>query len=220
MTKAKTNKARIAYNEIQMRNLAELDLPSQAKAMGLEWDEKAKAVRVKFLGREYLVANDGITATDGKFPTVDAKSVLAHYLASKGTGDPSPDFLPLKRLTGIASGTSGPSENLSKPLGDKFGPNYEAFGKAALEIGARHEGRSPAGAQAFLLEDLPKLPVRLEFFEADDEFEAESKVLFNSASTRFVSYECLELITMCVVVEMLLKAGLISDPEECEASFI
>jgi hypothetical protein len=206
-----------------MQNLSSLDLPSQAAAMGLNFDEGSKAVRLRFLGRDYLVKNDDIVSLDGEVTTVDTKSVLAHYLSSKGIGELAPDFLPIGRLTGIAAGASGgtsPSDSLSKPLGDKFGPDYEAFKKAALEIGARYDGLSAAGAQSFVIEDLPKLPVRLEFFEADEEFDAEIKLLFNSSANLFVSYECLELLTMCVVVAMLLKAGLISDPEDCEASFI
>jgi hypothetical protein len=191
--------------------------------MGLVYDEDEKAVKVRFLGRDYLVKNDEIASQDGEFTTVDTKSVLAHYLASKGTGELEEDYLPIGRLTGIASGASGgksPSDSLSKPLGDKFGADYEAFKKAALEIGARHIGLSAAGAQSFLIEDLPKLPARLEFFEADEEFDAEIKLLFNSSATRFVSYECLEIFIMTIVVALLLKAGLISDPEDCEASFI
>jgi hypothetical protein len=223
MSKAKTNKARIAYNAIQMESLKGLDIPAQAKAMGLSLDESGKNAKGRFLGRDYVISNEDVVSLDGGFVTVDAKSVLAHYLSSKGTGELNPDFLPIGRLTGIASGASAgtsPSDNLSKPLGDKFGSDYEAFKKAAALIGARHEGLSAAGAQSFALEDLPKLPAKLEFFEADEEFDSEIKLLFNSSANRFVSYECLELYIMCVAVAMLLAAGLISDPEDCEASFI
>ncbi|MDR1164348.1 MAG: DUF3786 domain-containing protein [Deltaproteobacteria bacterium] len=223
MSKAKTNKARIAYMEVQLQNLAKADIPAQAAALGLSLDASGKKVSLKFLGRDYLVGNDGVTAPDGKFVTVDSQSVLAHYLCSRGRGEISPDYVPISRLTGVASGASAgasPSDSLAKPLGDKFGADYEAFRAAALAVGAVHEGLSPAGAQSFLFRDLPKLPARIEFFEADEEFDAEIKTLFNKNANIFVSYECLELLTMCLVVELLLRAGLISDPEDCEASFL
>ncbi|MDR2198936.1 MAG: DUF3786 domain-containing protein [Deltaproteobacteria bacterium] len=223
MSKAKTNQARIAYSKTQLEQLAKADIALQAKAMGLRLDQAGTAAEVRFLGRNYLVDRNGVHPTDGKFVTVDTVSVLAHYLCSQGRGELSADYLPIGRLTGIASGASsggGPSDQLSKPLADKFGSDYEAFKKAALASGLRHAGLSQAGAQSFLLEDLPKVPVKVEFFEADEEFESEIKFLFNASANRFVSYECLELLTMCVVVDMLLRAGLISDPEDCEASFI
>jgi hypothetical protein len=222
MSKAKTNQSRIAYSKMQLENLSKADVPAQAKAMGLPLDESGQKAKVRLLGRGYLAGNDGVAALDGKFTTVDTISVIAHYLCSQGRVEFREDFVPIGRLTGIVSGASkgSPSDQLAKPLGDKFGPDYEAFKKAAEAAGFRHEGKSPAGAQSFILEDLPKLPVRIEFFEADDEFDSEIKLLFNASANQFVNYECLEIMTMCIVVDLLMRAGLISDPEDCEASFI
>jgi hypothetical protein len=223
MSKAKTNQSRILYSKIQLENLSQADIPAQAEAMGLKLDPGGDKAAVRFLGRDYLAGNDGVTSGDGRNVTVDTISVIAHYLCSKGRGPLSEDYLPIGRLTGIASGASGgssPSDQLAKPLGDKFGADYEAFRKAAFSSGFTHEGLSPAGAQSFVLRDLPKVPVKIEFFEADEEFDSEIKFLFNAAANTFVSYEFLELLTMCIVVDLLMRAGLISDPEDCEASFI
>ncbi|MDR2353343.1 MAG: DUF3786 domain-containing protein [Deltaproteobacteria bacterium] len=223
MSKAKTNQTRIAYCQRQLENLAKADIPAQAKALGLALDLSGQKALVKFLGRKYLISNSGIEATDNLNVTVDTQSILAHYLCSPGRGEIAEDFVSIGRLTGVASGSHGgisPSESLSKPLGDKFGADYQAFRSSALEAGAIYKGLSQAGAQSFLLEDLPKVPVKLEFFEADEEFDAEIKLLFNTNSIIFVNYECLELITMSIVVDLLLRAKLITDPEDCEASFI
>ncbi|MDR2404892.1 MAG: DUF3786 domain-containing protein [Deltaproteobacteria bacterium] len=223
MSKAKTNQARILYSNMQLENLAKADIPTQAQAMGFPLDETSTKAKARFLGRDYLIDNSGVTAEDGRFVTVDTISVLSHYLCSQGRGDISEDYLPIGRLTGIASGASAgtsPSDQLSKPLGDKFGDDYEAFKKAALSAGMRHVGLSPAGAQSFILEDLQKVPVKIDFFEADEEFDSEIKFLFNAAANQFVSYEFLEILTMCMVVDLLMRAGLISDPEDCESSFI
>jgi hypothetical protein len=223
MSKAKTNQARIAYSKTQLENLSKADIPSQAQAMGFPLDETSTKAKARFLGRDYLIDQSGVKAEDGKFVTVDTISVLSHYLCSKGRGEISNDYLPIGRLTGIASGASAgtsPSDQLSKPLADKFGADYEAFKKAALDAGLKHIGLSQAGAQSFILEDLQKVPIKIDFFEADEEFDSEIKFLYNAAANQFVSYECLELITMCTVVDLLLRAGLITDPEDCESSFI
>ncbi|MDR3153962.1 MAG: DUF3786 domain-containing protein [Deltaproteobacteria bacterium] len=223
MSKAKTNAARLAYCETQLENLAGIGVKSQAEAMGLALDETGTKAKVRFLGSDCLIGNDGVTDVARRNVTVDATSVLAHYLASKGRGEPSSEFVPIGRLTGIASGASAgtsPSDQLFKPLGDKFGSDYGAFSKAALALGARHAGLSQAGAQSFVFGDLPKLPVRADFFEADEEFDAEIKILFPSNATAFVMYEVLELYIMCLTVALLMAAGLINDPEDCQASFI
>ncbi|MDR1314407.1 MAG: DUF3786 domain-containing protein [Deltaproteobacteria bacterium] len=223
MSKAKTTEARLAYCGLQLANLEKQDVPAQAAAMGLELDETGKMAKAHFLGRDYLIGNSGVTDPSGQNVTVDTQSVLAHYLSSKGRGDVSQEFVPIGRLTGIASGASSgtsPSDQIFKPLSDKFGADYEAFKKAALELGAKHVGLSQAGAQSFLFDGLPKLPVRAEFFEADEEFDAEIRILFSSNATVFVMYEILELTIMSLVVALLMTAGLIGCPEDCQASFI
>ena len=218
MSKAKMNLGRLQYHATQMENLTKLDIAAQAKAMGLALDDSGQAV-ADFLGRRYLLSNSGISAENGQPATVDAKSVLAHYLASSGSGELNHEFVPIGRLTGINVATGSPSENLSKPLSDLFGDRYDLFAQAAPKVGGRALGLSSSGAQAWEF-GLPKVPVRIEFFEADDEFGAEIRVLFDSSANRFVSYECLELLTMCLVVDILLAAGLISDPDDCANSFL
>ncbi|MDR1546899.1 MAG: DUF3786 domain-containing protein [Deltaproteobacteria bacterium] len=218
MSKEKITRSRLAYHQAQLEGLAGLDVPAQAQALGLEVDEQGRAV-MDFLGRRLLISRQGVSSADDRPATVDAQSVAAHYLASQGRGELAGEFVPLGRLTGINVSMGSPSESLSKPLADKFGDRYELFVQAAEKTGGRHRGLSPAGGQAWDF-GLPKLPVRIEFFEADDEFPAELKLLFDSSANRFVSYECLELLTMCLVVDLLMTAGLISDPEDCANSFL
>jgi hypothetical protein len=218
MSRAKTIKARQNYHQIQLENLATIDVPAQAKALGLSCDVDGRAV-VDFLGRKLLVDRNGVVSADDRPAPLDAQSVVAHYLASQGRVELSGTFVPIGRLTGIGVTASSPSENLVKPLADKIGPRYDVFAEAAPKIGGRRLGLSQAGAQAWEF-GLPRLPVRIEFFEADEEFDAEIKLLFDSTANQYVSYECLELLTMCVVVDLLMAADLISDPDDCQNSFL
>jgi hypothetical protein len=219
MSKEKTNAARLNYRQAQIEALASLDVPAQAAALGLETAADGRAA-AEFLGRRYLIGRSGVEAAPGGAPpTVDAQSVLAHYLASRGRGEPSGEFVPMGRLTGIHGTSASPSENLAKPLSDRFGSDYGLFERAAPAVGGAYRGLSQAGARSWEF-GLPKVPMRIEFFEADEEFGAEIRLLFDSHANRFVSYECLELMTMCLVVDILLAAGLISDPEDCANSFL
>ncbi|MDR1486476.1 MAG: DUF3786 domain-containing protein [Deltaproteobacteria bacterium] len=218
MSKAKTTQSRLNYCQAQLENLKNINIAAQAQALGFALDDQNRAA-VNFLGRELLVDNQGVAGADGKSVIVDAKSVVAHLMASSGRGELMGVYVPIGRLTGISVTSGSPSEKLSKPLSDKFGDRYDLFKQAAEKIGGTYAGISSNGAQAWDF-GLPKLPVRVEFFEADDEFDAEIKLLFDQSANRFVSYECLELLTMCVVVELLMAAGLINDPEDCQSSFL
>ncbi|MDR2300494.1 MAG: DUF3786 domain-containing protein [Deltaproteobacteria bacterium] len=218
MSRAKTNKARMIYLRTQLENLAKVDIKSQAPPLGLALDSEGRAL-VNFLGRDLAVDNKAVFARDGSPVPIDAQSVVAHYLASQGRADLTGEFVPIGRLTGIGVTSGSPSESLTKPLSNLIGPQYDLFAQAAPKIGGVHKGLSQAGAQAWDF-GLPKLPARVEFFEADDEFEAEIKLLFDSTANRYVNYECLELYTMCIVVDLLMAAGLITDPDDCQNSFL
>ncbi|MDR2725871.1 MAG: DUF3786 domain-containing protein [Candidatus Adiutrix sp.] len=202
MSRTPSLQNREQYHGGQMAALAEADLPAQAPALGLAVDSQGR-VPVRFFGRDYLVSNAGISALDGAPVPLDHQSVLAHYLMSRGRGTLSGEFLPIGRLTGVVSTGASPSDNLIVPLTENFGGRYDLFAGAARRIGGRAEGRSPSGGESWLFPDLPFFPVRVVFFEADDEFPAEVKVLFDSSITTFVSYECLELMELVLVEELL-----------------
>ena len=207
MSRAKTLQNREQYYRRRMDALAGADLTVQAPALGLAADAAGR-VSVRFFNRDFLVTGQAIEPVDGRPVSLDHKSVLAHYLTSRGRGRPTGEYLPIGRLTGVVSTGGSPSDNLIAPLTEKFGGRYELFRQAALKIGGREEGRSPAGGESWLFPALPLLPVRVIFFEADEEFPAEVKVLFDASAVDFVAYEVLELMEMVLVEELLGAAGL------------
>lgn len=214
MTRTKSASNWEQYSRNQMALLAETDLAGQAPALGLAVDAEGR-VPVRFFGRDYLVSRQEIEAVDGSHVTPNHKSVLAHYLMSRGRGALTGENLPIGRLTGVVSSGASPSDNLIKPLAEKFGDRYDVFREAAQKIGGRSEGSAPSGGESWLFHDLPFLPVRVVFFEADEEFPAEVKVLFDSSAPVFVTYEVLELVEMLLVVEMLSTAGLLGCGGAC-----
>lgn len=190
------------YRDHQMKALISADLASQAPRLGLSLAEDGR-IPIKFFGREYLASNSDIVAADGRPAGLDHQSAIAHYLLSSGRGEPTGDFVPLGRLTGIAATGGGPSDHLTEPLTREFGHRYDLFKSAALKIGGRHTGQAPSGAEAWLFRPLPKLPITVNFFDADDEFPAEVKVLFDTSAAKLVAYECLEILEIILVEELL-----------------
>ena len=208
MSRAQSLNNREYYYNNQMAALAEADLAAMASPLGMAADAEGR-VPVKFFGRDYLVTSGGVEAVGGHPTTNDHKSVIAHYLTNGGSGELTGEYVPIGRLTGMVQTGANPSGDLTAPLTERFGDKYEAFAEAARKVGGQHEGRSPSGGEAWLFKPLPKLPIQIVFFEADDEFPAEVKVLFDSSATKFVSYECLEVMEIVLVVELLGAVGLL-----------
>jgi hypothetical protein len=218
MSKAKTIQSRINYLQVQLAALKETDLAVQARDLGLTVNEKGQ-VPLNFLGLSLLVSQDGISSLGEGQPSVDAQSVIAHYLTTRGRGPLKGEYLPINRLTGITVSPSSPSANLAKPL-EMIDGDYERFVQAATKIGGKDIGESSSGARGWLFGDLPFLPVKIDFFEKDDEFPFEIKILFDASANVVASYECLELYIMCLTVSLLMAGGWIDDPADCERSFL
>jgi hypothetical protein len=218
MGKAKTIQSRINYCQAQLAALKEANLAAQAEALGLAVDAQGK-VPLAFLGQSLLVGNEGIEAVGGGKASVDAQSVVAHYLTSRGRGPLKGEFVPINRLTGITVSPSSPSANLAKPL-EMIDGDYPRFKEAAAKIGGVSQGEASSGAQAWLFGALPLLPARIDFFEKDEEFPFEIKVLFDASANVIAGYECLELYVMCLTVSLLMAGGWITDPDDCERSFL
>ncbi|MDR1045809.1 MAG: DUF3786 domain-containing protein [Candidatus Adiutrix sp.] len=194
------------YCRKQLEELQAADPAVQAPALGLGEADGGR-VGLRFFGRDYLWADGTLKAADGGEAGLRQLGLMAHYLMSRGRGELKGDYLPLGRLTGITVTGQSPSDNLTKPLLTHFGDHYQLFSQAAEKAGGRSQGRAPSGAEAWLFTPLPRLPIQVLFFEADDEFEAEIKVLFDASAPVFVAYEALELAEMVLVEELLRAAG-------------
>lgn len=207
MSGIKSPKKREQYYHSQMAALKNIDLPQRLGDLNLASPADGPASLV-FFSRKYLVDNNSIEASDGRPTTMEHKSVLAHYIVNRAAGPLTGEYVPIERLTGLAALSSGPQSHLTKPLEDSFGNNYALFAEAAKKAGGRHEGKSQSGGEQWHFEPLPLMPMRVVFFEADEEFPAEIKVLFDSAATKVVAHECLELLQMALAAELALAAGL------------
>jgi hypothetical protein len=226
MSKESSDARWMAFCGSRLEALASVDVRGRAGAMGLALDPSGTKAIASFLGKEYLIGADGVTEASGENVTVSMRSVLAAYLASPdrgpGGGGGTGGYVPYGRLAGGRPGEApvGVSpDSVFKPLGDRFGADHALFRKAALALGARDMGVGSSGAAGYLFEGLPRLPVRVDFHEADEEFPAEIRVLFGADALEVVPREALELLVMCLTVALLLEAGLISCPDDCQDSF-
>jgi len=177
--------------------LAKCDLAESAQRLGLKVLASGE-VMADFCGRQYLITPAGVEPADGQPVHVNCRSVLAHYILSQGQGEPEHSFLPLARLTGMIDGQKSFDQGLMvKPLLREFGDDYPQFQTAARQLGGVLDSGSNDGGQRWTFAVLPKILLRLVFYQADDEFPAEIQLLFDRAALRFMEFECLAFLSGC-----------------------
>ena len=73
--------------------LSQCDLVESARRLGLEVLASGE-VSANFCGRTFLISHQGVTPADGQSVNVNFRSVLAHYILSKGRAEPEHSVSP------------------------------------------------------------------------------------------------------------------------------
>ena len=193
------------YEEIYQKlipRLSECDFEEAAARLG--FCSTADAAIICFLGREFHITKNGVSAADGQPINVNTGSVLIYYVLSKGRGEPAGTFAPLFRLTGLIEGRNAQEKNLMiAPLIQKFGHDYGRLEKAISRLGAVCEEPPDSGFHVFTLNLLPKIPAKIVYYEADEEFSADIQLLLDENSPKFLEFECLAFLAGCLTKTLI-----------------
>lgn len=183
--------------------LSQCDLVESARRLGLEVLPGGE-ICADFCGRTFLISHEGVTPADGQPVNVNFRSVLAHYILSKGRAEPERQFLTLSRMTGMPDGQKTFDKGMMvKPLLRKFGNDYLGFQSAALRLGGVHQSASDGHEHRWTFTVLPKILLRLVYHEADDEFPADIQLLFDRAAPRILEFECLAFLSGCFIQSLI-----------------
>lgn len=188
-----------------VESLVDFDLEANAEPLGLKIHPEGGVV-VSLFGRDYLVTNSGAKALDGQRTSFNHLSLVAHYAMSQGRSPASGDFMKLSALSGIPAGTAsgGYDRNaLSMPLVKRFGHDPEALEEAVMKLGGRREAKSAGPTREYLFEAFPKIPLKLIFEEADEEFEPDFHVMFDSRSIEYMEFEALGFLGGILIHDLL-----------------
>ena len=183
------------------------------KAAALGFTETgANSARISFLRRDYRLGCHGVDDLGGPGKVnINCRGVLIWYLTHGGEhGDglePAGEFQLLHQFSsGVFTGGGKDLNWMARPLAKLFGGSpqagLDACRRAMAALGAL-ETAIKAGADAsFFYRLLPKLPVRIDYYAADDEFPCEVKFLFDQRSLDFLPFETLAVAGACLIGEI------------------
>ncbi|MDR0309063.1 MAG: DUF3786 domain-containing protein [Coriobacteriales bacterium] len=185
--------------------LAEVDIIEQAKRLGLAPEGQASA-KVDFLGRTYLYSTEGVDVIDGGEPApINNRSLLIHYILAEGGIEPRFSFVPINRMTGTIEGQGESDEAF---MGDylikETEGKHDVFAAAAEAMRGEYIGKH-LGGHCWQFMVLPKMPMRMIFFEADEEFPADIQVLFDETAPYYMDFECSGFLSEGALRELLFQ---------------
>jgi hypothetical protein len=187
------------YQELLPR-LAAADIAGTAYDLGLAMQDGAALVPC--FGRQYLVGKHGVTLADGGEAPLNHRIVLAYYITHGGRGENASRFVPYRDLPGGQDFARSLSQIVEGRAANFFGGKLESLKSAAAALGAVSGEDYAPGDVSLLFSALPKLPLLMSFYDADEDFPAEVKVFYDITAPNFLDMECLAVLGLLLVQEL------------------
>jgi hypothetical protein len=124
--------------------------------------------------------------------------VLLYYLLCAGHGDPEGSYVLFEAMPRMVGALGAQSRMMNAPLERHFANSYGTFSAAATRLGGSEE-ECQAGTHLWKFTVLPKIPVKLAFYEADDEFPVSVEIMLDATALQFLEFECLAFMVGCLV---------------------
>lgn len=175
-------------------------IPFKDVAEGIGGELRGDALVLRCLGREYAVSADGeITSTGHLTPWM--KILFLQYIKTAGSGPLSGQWISFSDLRGGMVKAAALSRECEAPLRDLFERDPHKVIQILEALGA--DQRSDfATAHAWRLFLLPRIPVVLLRWAAEEEFGSTVKLLFDRSADRFLDVESLIFLVEGLVKEI------------------
>ena len=163
-------------------------------------------LRLALLGKDYIVSIPGFqvrTARDGKEASSFTSSLILTYLANADGTPPSGTWIGFRDLPDGMFYVQAFQGYSGGRLVRELRGGLEAFRRAAEALGGR---RLDLGSASYAFEALPQVHLALVYWEGDEEFPAQSQVLFDATATHYLPTDGLAILGS-QLVGMLLKAA-------------
>ncbi len=165
------------------------EIPFQKVAEGIGGELRGGSLVLRCLGRDFTVSPHGEITSLGHI-TPWMKILLLHYIRTAGEGPLSGQWVSFSDLKGGMVKIAALERECEAPLRELFEKGYAQTVERLTALGAEQTGEF-ATPHAWLLSLLPRIPVAILFWAAEEEFSPTVKLLFDRSADRFLDVETL-----------------------------
>jgi hypothetical protein len=156
-----------------------------------------EVVEIPLLGVPYRVSAKGIFGPDGRAPHAAVGVIVCKYiLLCPGFPPVEDDWFSFKDFRDAAPLVGAFSSTVEAVIAREFSGRAAALGAAAERLGGRPPPERYPYDLSAVVPALPKVPLLLLFSDADGEFPAACRVLFERRAERYLDMECLAMTGM------------------------
>jgi hypothetical protein len=151
---------------------------------------------IPFFRRQYRVASDGVFDEDGRQSIFPVSVVLCRYLmmCPAHPVHDGEEWVSYKDFLDAAPFAGAFNVNTEQAVVRNFSGRVKELSRACRSLGGHdpHDGLAYDLAENILA--LPRIPLYLLFNDADDEFPAQCRILFERRAEKFLDMECLAIL--------------------------
>ncbi|MEW6264592.1 MAG: DUF3786 domain-containing protein [Thermodesulfobacteriota bacterium] len=163
-------------------------------------------VAVDVFNRTCLVGPDGVEAADGGRLDFTIRICLAYYILQGGRGEPSGAWAAYRDFKDGAFFHAAFAQIVEGKIAADFAGRPVELARAAASLAGKPFAAGLGGDFCFRFPALPRMPLILIFYDADDEFPASARVLFDQSAPNFLDMECLAVLGL-ILADQLARAG-------------
>ena len=179
------------YNNYLSR-ISDIDLLPRAVRLGAEFS--GDTLIIPYYETPFRISTDGVFDSNGRRAGFSVSVVLFQYIFH------CPDEIPLAGDWSTFGGfkNAGPlggyfTSNINKVIESTFAGNPKALQTACKRLGGRFFDEDPSWDLSMAFDMLPRIPVRLRFNDKDQEFPAQTSVLFRQSVESYIDMESLAI---------------------------
>jgi hypothetical protein len=177
--------------EDYLAQIGDIDLMSRAETLGAT--SREGALILPLYGIPHRVSKKGVFDAGGHKADFTVSVVLCRYILLCPAAQPAPgDWMAYRDFRDAAPLIGYFTANTNKVVETTFAGKLAALEDACRRIGGRF-AKEPSYDLAVVFNLLPRIPVYLRFNDRDDEFSAQSSVLFRQSAEYYLDMECLAI---------------------------
>ncbi|HYQ48396.1 MAG TPA: DUF3786 domain-containing protein, partial [Thermodesulfovibrionales bacterium] len=181
-----------------------LDFKKTAEAIGgrFETADGQESVVIRMMTRDYVLQKDGLRENSLPCRDVWAKIIICDYLRRRGNRPLTGELITLGHFPHTASHVKAFQSNAEKKICDRFGKDLPGLKQRCSELGGMETSGMVKADFSCRFDLLPHVQLYLSFWQADEEFAADCKLLFDSSASDHIDIEYLAYLVERSVEEI------------------
>jgi len=162
-------------------------------------------IAMEVFGRTCLVGPRGVRAADGGSLDFTVRIVTAYYLLHAGRGDLKEEWRSYRDFKDGAFFNSAFNQTSEQRIASAFSGRIADLKVAAKALGGENLEENLGGDFSARFDALPRIPLALIFYDADEDFPSSARILFDASAPHFLDMECLAVLGI-ILADQLTKA--------------